>query len=119
MRHDLVGFVVGALEAKEHEEVRKKLEQDPELQQHLSLVERGLEPLSWDSGSAHVAEHETNEYLRKVIELSERMIELAYAGDACRQDAGCGIVFGSLRDKAYKIRKLAETELSKHQKETP
>jgi hypothetical protein len=48
MRHDLVGFVVGALEANEYEEVRQKLEQDPELQQHLSLIKRGLEPLDWD-----------------------------------------------------------------------
>ncbi len=49
MRHDLVGFVVGALDAKEHEEVRQKVETDPELQKDLSLVERGLEPLGWDS----------------------------------------------------------------------
>ena len=48
MRHDLVGFVVGALEANEHEEVQQKLEKDPQLKQHLSLVERGLEPLAWD-----------------------------------------------------------------------
>ena len=54
-------------------------------------------------------------YLRQVIELSKEMIALASAGDACRTDAGCGIVFGSLRDKAYKVRKLAQSELQQHQ----
>ena len=57
---------------------------------------------------------EAEKYLRRVIELSQEMIDLAYAGDACRTDAGCGIVFGSLRDKAYKMRKLAESELRSH-----
>jgi len=56
-----------------------------------------------------------DDYLRQVIELSEEMIALASAGDACRTDAGCGIVFGSLRDKAYKVRKLAQSELQHHQ----
>lgn len=55
-----------------------------------------------------------DDYLRRVIDLSGEMIELASAGDACRTDAGCGIVFGSLRDKAYKVRKLAQHELQQH-----
>lgn len=55
-----------------------------------------------------------DDYLRRVLELSEEMIALASAGDACRTDAGCGIVFGSLRDKAYKVRKLAMNELQRH-----
>lgn len=62
---------------------------------------------------------EAEKYLRRVIELSQEMIDLAYAGDACRTDAGCGIVFGSLRDKAYKVRKLAETELQRHGESQP
>ncbi len=56
-----------------------------------------------------------DEYLEQVIALSKEMIELASAGDACRTDAGCGIVFGSLRDKAYKVRQLAQSELQRHQ----
>jgi len=55
-----------------------------------------------------------DDYLRRVIALSKEMIDLASAGDACRTDAGCGIVFGSLRDKAYKVRKLAQSELQRH-----
>ena len=55
-----------------------------------------------------------DDYLREVIRISQEMIDLAYQGDACRQDAGCGIVFGSVRDKAYTVRRLAEQELEKH-----
>ncbi len=59
-------------------------------------------------------ERTADEYLEKIIDLSEEMIELASAGDACRTDNGCGIVFGALRDKAYKLRKLAHHELRLH-----
>ena len=61
-----------------------------------------------------MANQPVDDYLREVIRLSVEMIDLAYKGDACRQDVGCGIVFGSLRDKAYKVRQLAEQELRKH-----
>jgi hypothetical protein len=62
-----------------------------------------------------MAKQQVDEYLQAVIQLSKQMIDLAYQGDACRQDVGCGVVFGSLRDKAYKVRRLAEDELRKHQ----
>lgn len=62
-----------------------------------------------------MARSDADQYLREVIRMSEAMIELAYKGDACREDTGCGVVFGSVRDKAYKIRRLAEEELSRHQ----
>jgi hypothetical protein len=61
-----------------------------------------------------MAKQQVDEYLQAVIQLSKQMIDLAYQGDACRQDVGCGVVFGSLRDKAYKVRRLAEEELRKH-----
>ncbi|MBF0225642.1 MAG: hypothetical protein HQK76_09335 [Desulfobacterales bacterium] len=57
-----------------------------------------------------------NRNLRKVIRLSYEMLELADHGDTHREDAGCGIVYGTLRDTAYKIRKLAENEISNHEK---
>jgi len=56
----------------------------------------------------------TNKNLSKVVELCKRMLELADHGDRHREDAGCGVVFGTLRDDAYKIMKLAEKELLKH-----
>ena len=42
------------------------------------------------------------------------MIEIADAGDIVREDAGCGVLYGVLRDSAYKIKKLAEEEKEAH-----
>ncbi len=52
--------------------------------------------------------------LRKVIQLCHEMLELADYGDKCRADSGCGVVYGTLRDVAYKIRRLAKSELAQH-----
>lgn len=49
MRDDLVGFLMGALDASEHEEIKRKLETDSSLREDLSKVERCLTPLSWDT----------------------------------------------------------------------
>jgi hypothetical protein len=43
------------------------------------------------------------------------MIELADQGDADREDTGCGVLYGVLRDSAYKIQQLAEKEKGRHQ----
>ena len=48
MRDDLLGFVLGALDASEHEKIQRRLEQDAQLQQQLKHVQRGLELLQWD-----------------------------------------------------------------------
>lgn len=56
------------------------------------------------------------ENLRSVLQMCEQMLALANEGDAHRQDAGCGVVFGTLRDMAYKIRSLAEKELGRHER---
>lgn len=42
------------------------------------------------------------------------MIWLADQGDADREDNGCGILYGVLRDSAYKLKKLAEEERVNH-----
>ena len=55
-----------------------------------------------------------NKNLEKVIALCSEMLELADLGDNYRQDDGCGIVFGTLRDTAYKIRTMAKDELTRH-----
>ncbi len=52
--------------------------------------------------------------LNSVINLCRDMLALADLGDTIRLDAGCGAVYGSLRDNAYKLRKLAEEELVRH-----
>ena len=55
-----------------------------------------------------------DENLRSVVRMSEQMLELANRGDEYRQDAGCGAVYGALRDMAYKVRAIAEKELDRH-----
>lgn len=53
--------------------------------------------------------------IKKTLALAERMIELADRGDTDREDSGCGILYGMLRDSGYKIKRLAEAEKLKHQ----
>lgn len=58
----------------------------------------------------------TNSNLNRVIDLCYEMLELADHGDLFRVDDGCGILYGIMRDNAYKIRKLAEQEIQNHEK---
>ena len=53
--------------------------------------------------------------IEKTIQLAEAMIQLANMGDEEREDTGCGILYGVVRDAAYKIKKLAEVERHKHE----
>lgn len=56
-----------------------------------------------------------DENIKRTIELSHKMIALADQGDADREDTGCGVMYGVLRDSAYKILHLAEQEKKRHQ----
>ncbi len=56
-----------------------------------------------------------NENIKKTIKIAEKMIEMANTGDADREDTGCGILYGILRDSAYRIKKIAEAEKTAHQ----
>ena len=55
-----------------------------------------------------------NENIKTTLNLVEKMIKLANRGDIEREDTGCGILYGVLRDSAYKIKKLAEKEKEQH-----
>ena len=55
-----------------------------------------------------------DENIKKTLRLTEIMLELADAGDIHREDTGCGILYGVMRDSAYKIKKLAEVEKEEH-----
>jgi len=55
-----------------------------------------------------------DENLKDLIELCGQMLKLADRGDAERTDAGCGVIYGTLRDAAYKVRRMAQNELHKH-----
>ena len=50
----------------------------------------------------------------KAIDLATQMIRLAERGDIDREDVGCGILYGVLRDSGYKLRILAEKEKEAH-----
>lgn len=55
-----------------------------------------------------------NTNILKVLRLSRNMMLLADRGDECRQDRSCGVLYGTLRDSAYKLRSLAEQEIDLH-----
>ncbi len=57
-----------------------------------------------------------NEAIKETLFLTESMLALSDKGDLLREDDGCGILYGVLRDSAYKIKKLAETEKASHKK---
>ena len=50
----------------------------------------------------------------KTLQLISEMIELANTGDIEREDTGCGVLYGVLRDSAYKLKKMAEKEKENH-----
>lgn len=52
--------------------------------------------------------------IQETFQLADRMLDLANKGDAEREDVGCGILYGVLRDSAYKLKKLAEKEKQAH-----
>jgi hypothetical protein len=66
------------------------------------------------SAGVHLMIRPCNEKILKTLELVERMIEISDEGDIVREDAGCGVLYGVLRDSAYKIKKLAEDEKETH-----
>jgi hypothetical protein len=55
-----------------------------------------------------------NENLRRALRLSHAMIALADDGDRDHQDPSCAILYGLLRDMAYKLRRVAEEECARH-----
>ncbi|MBN2209910.1 MAG: hypothetical protein JW709_00805 [Sedimentisphaerales bacterium] len=57
---------------------------------------------------------EENRNLQETIRLAKELLELADQGDSQRNDIGCGVLYGTVRDCAYKIRSLALNELEAH-----
>jgi hypothetical protein len=55
-----------------------------------------------------------NQCIKKTLELADLMLQVVDEGDAARQDVGCGVLYGVLRDSAYRIKKLAEAERAAH-----
>jgi len=55
-----------------------------------------------------------NDNLRRTISLTREMLALADEGDRDRNDDSCGILYGIMRDTAYRLRALAQKECDKH-----
>ena len=55
-----------------------------------------------------------NENLQRTLRLTREMLALADEGDRDRNDDSCGILYGILRDTAYRLRRLAEAECAQH-----
>lgn len=55
-----------------------------------------------------------NEIIKETLSLADMMLSISDKGDMVREDDGCGILYGVLRDAAYKIRKMAEAEKEVH-----
>lgn len=49
-----------------------------------------------------------------VIKLSEQLLLIADKGDLQRKDDSCGVLYGIVRDCAYKIIDAAEKEKARH-----
>jgi hypothetical protein len=56
-----------------------------------------------------------NGYIRKSIEFANELTFLADEGEAQSTDDGCALLYGVIRDCAYKIRAQAEREREAHQ----
>ncbi|MFC1840165.1 hypothetical protein ACFL1N_11335 [Thermodesulfobacteriota bacterium] len=55
-----------------------------------------------------------DESIKKVLELANEMLTISDEGDAVREDTKCGILYGVIRDSAYRIKMLAEEEKDAH-----
>jgi len=57
-----------------------------------------------------------NQSLIRTLELTREMKSVADYGDRVRNDGSCGVIYGILRDTAYKLQKLIESEIEAHRK---
>jgi hypothetical protein len=53
--------------------------------------------------------------IKRVIDMARQLMFLADKGDMQREDSGCGVLFGIVRDCAYKMCDEAEAEKRSHQ----
>jgi hypothetical protein len=78
----------------------------------MSFPERPLQDPTPARPDATVRPDEEN--LRRTLRLTRVMLGLADEGDRDHRDSGCAILYCTLRDMAYKLRRAAEDELERH-----
>lgn len=55
-----------------------------------------------------------NDNIRRALEISKELMVLSDKGELAMEDDGCGVLYGVVRDCAYKIRAEAEREREAH-----
>ena len=59
-------------------------------------------------------------HLQESLKLADRMIALSFQGDQDREDNGCGIIYGVMRDAGFRLKHLVSLEIERHrQKSAP
>ena len=62
----------------------------------------------------YVVSRPCNDNIRRALEMSKGLIILADNGEMAMEDDGCGVLYGVVRDCAYRIRAEVEREREAH-----
>jgi len=54
-------------------------------------------------------------HLLESLDLANRMIALSHQGDEDREDNGCGILYGVMRDAGFRLKDLVTREIASHE----
>lgn len=57
-----------------------------------------------------------NQNLERSLELSNQLLSLADKGDMDREDSGCGVIYGIMRDAGYRLKTEVTREIENHKK---
>lgn len=57
-------------------------------------------------------------HLQESLKLAERMIALSFQGDQDREDNGCGIIYGMMRDAGFRLKHLVNREIENHRQKS-
>jgi hypothetical protein len=57
-----------------------------------------------------------NRFIKRALKMSNQLSALADEGEARSEDDGCAVLYGVIRDCAYRIRQRAEQEKENHRR---
>ena len=57
-------------------------------------------------------------HLQESLKLAERLIDLSFQGDQDREDNGCGIIYGMMRDAGFRLKHLVNREIENHRQKS-